>query len=94
MAELDQILCAHYCLTPSLLCLVEEEEVLDGKTLSTAQKGTGWQGCFTQIPFHTCQVSHAEFFDPEGWWKIWGPEPQTLYHGITFWYTLPNFSAV
>jgi len=24
MAELDQILCAHYCLTPSLLCLVEE----------------------------------------------------------------------
>lgn len=72
MAELDQILCAHYCLTPSLLCLVEEEEVLDGKTLSTAQKGTGWQGCFTQIPFHTCPVCHAEFFDPEGWWKIWG----------------------
>ena len=61
MAELDQILCAHYCLTPSLLCLVEEEEVLDVKTLSTAQKGTGWQGCFTQIPFHTCPVCHAEF---------------------------------
>lgn len=48
MAELDQIRYAPYSPIPSLLCLVVEEEVCDGKTLSTAHEGIGWQGCFTQ----------------------------------------------
>ena len=62
MAEVAQILCAPYCLTPSPLCLVEEEEVLGGTALSIAHKGTGWQGYFTQTHFHTCPVCHAGFF--------------------------------
>ena len=61
MTVLDQILYSPPCPTPSLLCVVVKEEVLDGKTLSTAHKGTGFRGCFTQTLFHKCPVHQAGF---------------------------------